>query len=145
MEKMIKKMMVAGLACLTMCGTAMAAPKGPQAGRAPEPKRMVQQAPKPAQKASVAAPVRKAQPAPKVAQHKPAPKPVMNRRPAPLPVAHHAPVPMHTAHHKPARRPETPCHRHHRHECNDCHYDDNGWGELGAGIIGGIIGALIAG
>ena len=41
--------------------------------------------------------------------------------------------------------PATPCHRHHRHECHDCHYDDNGWVELGAGIIGGIIGALIAG
>lgn len=145
MEKMIKKMMVAGLACLAMCGTAMAAPKGPQAGRAPEPRRMVQQAPKPAQKAPVAAPVRKAQPAPQIVHQKPAPKPVMTHRPAAKPVLHTRPPQHHVAHHKPARRPVTPCHRHHRHECTNCHYDDNGWVELGAGIIGGIIGALIAG
>ena len=154
MEKTIKKMMVAGLACLAMCGTAMAAPKGPQAGRAPEPKRMAQQSPKPAQKAPVAAPrvaapdgrpavggypVRKAQPAPQIVHQKPAPKPVMTHRPAAKPVLHTRPPQHHVAHHKPARRPVTPCHRHHRHECTDCHYDDNGWVELGAGIIGGII------
>lgn len=120
MNKTIKMMMIAGLACVAMCGTANAAPGGHQAGRAPEPRRMVQQT------------------------RKPAPKPVANHRPAPKPVVH-APPPPRVVHHQPVRRPTTPCHRHHRHDCHDCHYDDNGWIELGAGIIGGIIGALIAG
>ena len=85
----------------------------------------------------------------------PAHKPAQGRAPAPQVAHHHAPV-----HHAAPRTtlaaadaagyaqslcPATPCHRHHRHECHDCHYDDNGWVELGAGIIGGIIGALIAG
>ena len=35
MEKMIKKMMVAGLACVALCGSAMAAPKH---GNGPAPK-----------------------------------------------------------------------------------------------------------
>ena len=51
MEKMIKKMMVAGLACIAMCGTAMAAPKH---GNNPAPKGkapMVQMA-KPTQKSA---------------------------------------------------------------------------------------------
>ncbi|MGN0855297.1 MAG: hypothetical protein ACI4R9_07245 [Kiritimatiellia bacterium] len=138
MEKMIKKMMVAGLACIAMCGTAMAAPRGgngPQAGRAPEAKPMAQQTPKTAHKAPVAAHKQNNRPMQQVARHKTAPQPVMHRTPAPV----------RTARHKPARRPKTPCHRHHRHECNDCHYDDNGWIELGAGLIGGVIGALIAG
>ena len=91
----IKKMMIAAIACIALCGTTLAAPAHkPAQGRAP---------------------------APQVAHHR-------------APVRHAAP-----------RRPTTPCHRHHRHECHDCHYDHNGWVELGAGIIGGIIGALIAG
>ncbi len=98
MEKMIKKMMVAGLACLAMCGTAMAAPRGGNgvhAGRVPEAKRMVQQAPKAAQKAPVAAHKQNNRPTRQVARHT-----------APQPAAHRAPAPMQVTHHKPARRPE---------------------------------------
>ena len=128
MEKMIKKMMVAGLACLALCGSAMAAPKH---GNGPAPKGKA--------------------PMVQTTRHE-THKPVQARKPAPVhhqqqakaPARHPAPQ-HHVARHKPARRPVTPCHRHHRHECTDCHYDDNGWVELGAGIIGGIIGALIAG
>ena len=105
----IQKMMIAAIACIALCGTALAAPDGrPAVGGYPAPHKGV-----------VAKPMPK--PAPQVAHHR-------------APVRHAAP-----------RRPTTPCHRHHRHECHDCHYDHDGWVELGAGIIGGIIGALIAG
>ena len=133
MEKMIKKMMVAGLACVALCGSAMAAPKH---GNGPAPKGkapMVQTTRHEARK-----PVQTYKP---VQAHKPAP--VHHQHQAKAPAHHHYEV--RPAHHTPPPRPVTPCHRHHRHECNDCHYDDNGWVELGAGIIGGIIGALISG
>ena len=126
MEKMIKKMMVAGLACIAMCGSALAAPKH---GNGPAPKGkapMVQKAPRGYTAARPAA-------------HKSAPRHQVAMAPAPR---HHA---MRPEHHMPPSRPTTPCHRHRRHDCHDCHYDHNGWVELGAGIIGGIIGALIAG
>ena len=127
MEKMIKKMMVAGLACVALCGSAMAAPKH---GNGPAPKG----------KAPMVQTVRHETRKP-VQAHKPAP--VHHQHQAKAPAHHHYEV--RPAHHMPPPRPVTPCHRHHRHACTDCHYDDNGWVELGAGIIGGIIGALIAG
>ena len=110
----IKKLMIAAIACIALCGTALAAPR-------------------------VAAPDGRPAVGGYPAPHKaPGAKPMPKHAPQ---VAHHrAPV-----RHAPPRRPTTPCHRHHRHECHDCHYDHNGWVELGAGIIGGIIGALIAG
>ena len=77
--------------------------------------------------------------APMVQVAKPMPKPAQPHV-AKAPVRHE----VRPAHHMPPR-PVTPCHRHHRHDCHDCHYDHNGWVELGAGIIGGIIGAIIAG
>ena len=127
----IQKMMIAAIACIALCGTTLAAPAHkPAQGRAPAPQ--VQKAHRPAPV------VQKA--------HRPAPAPHKAVVAKPMPkhapqVAHHrAPV-----RHAAPRRPTTPCHRHHRHECHDCHYDHNGWVELGAGIIGGIIGALIAG
>ena len=127
----IKKMMIAAIACIALCGTTLAAPAHkPAQGRAPAPQ--VQKAHRPA---PVVQKAHKPAPAPhKGVVAKPMPKP------APQVVHHRAPV-----RHAAPRRPATPCHRHHRHECHDCHYDDNGWVELGAGIIGGIIGALIAG
>ena len=125
MEKMIKRMMVAGLACVALCGSAMAAPKH---GNGPAPKGkapMVQTTRREARKP--------------VQAHKPAPAHHQAKAPA------HRHYEVRPAHRMPPPRPVTPCHRHHRHDCHDCHYDDNGWVELGAGIIGGIIGALIAG
>ena len=133
MEKMMKKLMMAGIACVALCGTTLAAPAHkPAQGRAPAP--VVQKAQRPA-------------PAP-LAAHKPAPAPhkapIAKAMPKPAPqVAHHrAPV-----RHAAPRRPITPCHRHHRHESNDCHYDHNGWVEVGGAtllgaIVGGIIGAI---
>ena len=112
----IQKMMIAAIACIALCGTALAAPR-------------------------VAAPDGR----PAVGGY-PAPHKGVVAKPMPKPMPQH-----HVVHHKtpqhnmPPRRPTTPCHRHHRHECHDCHYDHDGWVELGAGIIGGIIGALIAG
>ena len=125
MEKMIKKMMVAGLACVALCGSAMAAPKhgnGPAPkGKAPMVQTVHHETRKPVQ------------------AHKPAPAHHQAKTPArPVPhnhVAHHPAPHGYTAAARHVRRPVTPCHRHHRHECTDCHYDDNDWIELGAGII----------
>lgn len=135
MTKNLKKLMMAGIACIALCGTTLAAPahhgqkapaRAPQMQKAPTSARAPQAAHKPA-------------PAP----HKTiAAKPMS--KPAPT-VAHNRATQRHEMRHTPPRRPTTPCHRHRRHECNDCHYDHNGWVEVGAGIIGGIIGALIAG
>ena len=127
----IQKMMIAAIACIALCGTTLAAP-APRGQKAPTRATQVQKAQRPA-------PVQQAAHKPVSAPHK---APVAKPMPKPMPqVAHHrAPV-----RHAAPRRPVTPCHRHHRHECHDCHYDHNGWVELGAGIIGGIIGALIAG
>ena len=144
----IKKMMIAAIACIALCGTTLAAPAHkPAQGRAPAPQVQKAHRPAPAPQAAL-------KPAPRVAA--PDGRPAVGGYPAPhkAPVAKPMPKPMpqhHVVHHKtpqhkmPPRRPATPCHRHHRHECHDCHYNHDGWVELGAGIIGGIIGALIAG
>ena len=128
MNNMIKKMMMTGIACVALCGTTLAAPqhnnRPTSKGKAP----MVQ----------VAKPM--AKPAPHKAVSKPMPK-IAQHHVAKAPVRHE----IRPTHHLPPPRPVTPCHRHHRHDCHDCHYDHNGWVELGAGILGGIIGALIAG
>ena len=142
----IQKMMIAAIACMALCGTTLAAPAHkPAQGRAPAPQvqkahrptPVVQKAHRPApapHKAVVAKPMPK--PAPQVAHHY-------------APVRHAAPrttlAAADAVGYAQSICPATPCHRHHRHECHDCHYDHDGWVELGAGIIGGIIGALIAG
>ena len=127
----IKKLMIAAIACIALCGTTLAAPRvaapigQSSAGGYPAP------AP---HKAVVAKPMPKH--APQVAHHR-------------APVRHAAPRTTLAAADAVGDAqsicPATPCHRHHRHECQDCHYDHDGWVEVGAGIIGGIIGALIAG
>ena len=146
MEKMMKKLMMAGIACVALCGTTLAAPAHkPAQGRAPAPVVQKAQRPAPRVAAPVGQPSAGGYPAPQKA-HKPAPAPhkapIAKPMPKPAPqIAHHkAPQ-----HHEAPRRPTTPCNRHRRHECNDCHYDHNGWVEVGAGILGGIIGAIIAG
>ena len=152
----IQKMMIAAIACIALCGTTLAAPAHkPAQGRAPAPQ--VQKAHRPA---PVVQKAHKPARAPQTA-HKPAPRvaapdgrlavggyPAPHKAPGAKPMPKHAPQVAHhraPVRHAAPRRPTTPCHRHHRHECHDCHYDHNGWVELGAGIIGGIIGALIAG
>ena len=125
----IQKMMIAAIACIALCGTTLAAPRvaapigQPAVGGYPAP-----------HKAVVAKPMPK--PAPQVAHHR-------------APVRHAAPrttlAAADAVGYAQSICPVTPCHRHHRHECHDCHYDHDGWVEVGAGIIGGIIGALIAG
>ena len=142
----IKKLMIAAIACIALCGTTLAAP-APRGQKAPTRAPQVQKAHTPAR-------------APQTA-HKPAPAPhkgvVAKPMPKPAPqVAHHRAPFRHAAPRTTLAAadavgyaqsicPATPCHRHHRHECQDCHYDHDGWVEVGAGIIGGIIGALIAG
>ena len=137
MNNMIKKMMMTGIACVALCGTTLAAP---QHNTRPTPKGK-------APMVQVAKPMPK--PATKPVQHnvvaKPMPKPAPHKTIArPMPTHHAAPHHAHATHHLPPR-PVTPCHRHHRHDCHDCHYDHNGWVELGAGILGGVLGAIIAG
>ena len=127
MNNMINKMMMTGIACVALCGTTLAAPAH---NNRPMPK-------------GKAPMVQVAKPAAKPVQHKAVAKPM------PKPAQHHvakAPVrhEVRPTHPMPPR-PVTPCHRHHRHDCHDCHYDHNGWVELGAGILGGILGAIIAG
>ena len=121
MNNMIKKMMMTGIACVALCGTTLAAPTH-------------NTRPMPKGKAPMA---QVAKPMPKPAPHKTIARP--------MPTHHAAPHHVHATHRLPPPRPVTPCHRHHRHDCHDCHYDHNGWVELGAGIIGGILGAIIAG
>lgn len=130
MNKTIKNMMVAGLACLAMCGSAMAAPKGAPSHKSngPAPRQTIQTSHKTAPKA-----------APKASKHNEVRKHEASRPHDKVYVAKHRATP-------PApKRPPEPCHRHHRHEYNDCHYNEHGWIELGAGLIGGLIGSIIAG
>lgn len=93
MEKMIKKMMVAGLACVALCGSALAAPKhgnGPAPrGKAPMVQTMRHETRKPVQ------------------AHKPAPAHHQTKAPA------HRHDEVRPAHRMPPPRPVTPCHRHH--------------------------------
>ena len=125
----IKKLMIAAIACIALCGTALAAPRV----AAPDGRPAVGGYPAP-HKGVVAKPMPK--PMPQVAHHR-------------APVRHAAPrttlAAADAVGYAQSICPATPCHRHHRHECQNCHYDHDGWVEVGAGIIGGIIGALIAG
>ncbi len=93
MEKMIKKMMVAGLACVALCGSALAAPKhgnGPAPrGKAPMVQTMRHETRKPVQ------------------AHKPAPAHHQTKAPA------HRHDEVRPTHRMPPPRPVTPCHRHH--------------------------------
>lgn len=123
MNKNIKKVLITTLACVTLCGTAMAAPGG-RGKPAPAPARQHQQA----------APRKQA------ARHAPAKH--VATRPAPVrPVVHHpAPPPPRVCH--PAPPPPPPPRTVVIHEVEE---DEglNGWEALGAAVIGGIIGALV--
>ena len=113
MNKTLKTLTVAALACITLCGTAIAAPRGGRDnGRAPAPKHQTVKHQKAPQRH-----VAKAKPAPK--KHHVAPK-------KHHPPKHHAPV--RTIHHV----------EHHR--CDDDNgWAVLGTALLG-GLLGGIIG-----
>lgn len=126
MNKAIQKMMLALAVCGTLCGTAMAAPKGnaPKGGKAPTA--MKAQAPK----AAKSAPAKQMAKAPAHGNaHHAAPTKHEPRHE----VAHHNPPP--PAHH------HEPKHHHHDHHSSTFHTED--WCEIGASLIGGLIGGLI--
>lgn len=112
MNKTLKTLTVAALACITLCGTAVAAPRGGRDnGRAPAPRHQTAKRQKAPQKHTA-----KAKPAPK--RHHTAPK------------KHHAPK-----HHAPVRAVH-----HIEHHCDDGNgWAVLGTALLG-GLIGGIIG-----
>ena len=113
MNKTLKTLAIAGIASLALCGSAMAAPKGGNMGRAPQGTHQVQKAPDKGQ-------ARKS--APRKAE---APRQVENHRGHD--VAHIAPEPRH----EPAPR----CNKHHKHTC-DC----AGWEYLGEMIVEHLLG-----
>ena len=128
MNKAIQKMILALAVCGTLCGTAMAAPKhnAPKGGKAPAAMRA---------EASKAA---KAKPAP---SHQVAKTPVRGN-------AQHAAPARHEPKHEVARRhnpsPARPHHEpkhHHHHHNNTLHTED--WCEIGASLLGGLIGGLV--
>ena len=112
---MNKKVLITTLACVTLCGTTMAAPGG-RGKPAPAPARQHQQA------------------APRKQAARPAPAKHVATRPAP----HPAPVRPVVHHPAPPPPPRTVV----IHEVEE---DEglNGWEALGAAVIGGIIGALV--
>ena len=112
MNKILKTLMVAALACVTLCGTAVAAPRGGRNnGRAPAPKHQTVKH----QKAPVKH-VAKAKPAPK--KHHVTPRKHHQ-------IKHYAPT--HTVHHV-------------EHHCDDDNGWVALGGAILGGIIGGIIG-----
>lgn len=114
MNKNILKTMTVGLACLTLCGTSLAAP-GKPGNRAPQKAPTHQQAPAPRNERPSRAPTRPN--TRRVAQPRPAPRPApAPRRPAPPP----------------------PPERHHRPS------EADGWLALGAAVLGGIVGGLLS-
>ena len=115
------KLMVAGLACMALCGTALAAPKGGHGGPAPKGPAVHQKAP------AGHAPARGAQ----LAHH--APDNAHNAR-------HHRPEPMrHHAHHPaPPPPPPPPPAR-----TVVVHHEETGLGALLGALVGGIIGAAL--
>lgn len=112
MNKTLKTLTVAALACITLCGTAVAAPRGGRDnGRAPAPKHQMVKHQKAPQRH-----VAKAKPAPK--KHHVAPK-------KHHPPKHHAPV--RTIHHV-------------EHHCDDDNGWAVLGGALLGGLLGGLIG-----
>ena len=112
MNKAIKKMMIAGLACVALCGTTLAAPHGGNGGRAPQK-----------------APVHQKAPAPKAPNrgHTPAPAHHQANHHAPAPAPHRAPQP-----------PPPPPPAHHEHHGAGLALGAT----IVGGIVGGIIGAI---
>ena len=119
MNNNVNKLLVAGLACVALCGTTLAAPRGGHGGRAPARPTVTHKAP-----------------APRAPQHcEPARgnahggRPIANHAPAhhrPAPVVHHAP---------PPPRPVVV----HHHECDE----GLGLGALLGAVIGGIVGSAL--
>ena len=124
MNKAIQKMVMALAVCGALCGTAMAAPRGnpppkdkaPTAMRASAPKGHAVKAPAPAQQTAKrhAAPARHHVPRHEIVRHAPPPPP---------PARHHAPK------------------HHHHHHNHTLHTED--WCEIGASLLGGLVGGLI--
>ena len=131
MNKAIQKMIMALAVCGALCGTAMAAPKGstPPRGKAPTAMKA------PVQKSHAAkapASARHTATAPVRVQTKTHIAPV---RPEPRhEVARHAPPP------PPVTHRHEPRHHHSRHS-GTLHTDD--WCEIGASLLGGLVGGLI--
>ena len=137
MNKAIQKMMLALAMCGTLCGTAMAAPKGnpppkgkaptamkapaekPRAAKAPTPARHVAKAPAKTPPKAHFAPTRPAQ-RHEIARHAPPPPP----------------PPPRAKHHEPKHRHHNDCH------CNGTLHTED-WCEVGASLLGGLIGGLI--
>ena len=120
MNKKIIKMAIAALACVTICGTTLAAP-APRGGRGPAPAKQQQKAPalKPAQGRGH--------------EKAPAHGHEVAHRGAPAPAHHPAPV------RHPAPPPPAP-----RHEVIHVeHHEAIGLAVLGGAIVGGIVGALV--
>ena len=150
-KNIIAKTLIAGLACVALCGTTLAArpdgclrsaPAVHGGGKAPQKAPTHQKAPAP-KGGNTRAPA----PAPRVAA--PCGQPPAGGYPARhgAPVAHHAPAPAPAHHHTPPHDPsgrcrgglrpvDIPAHHHDHHE-------GAGWVALGATVIGGIVGGII--
>ena len=125
MNKNIKKLMVAGLVCVALCGTTLAAPRGGTHGRVPQkaPAHQRTAAPRAAHHNQTHAhhAVKPAHHTTHVVHHMPPPPP----RPAPV-VVHHMPPP-----------PPAPVVVHH--ECDA----GTGLGALLGALVGGLLGAAL--
>ena len=110
-----RKLMVAGLACMALCGTTLAAPRGGNGNRPPQKPAVHQNAGRPAHHA-----------APQTAHHN-APRP-----------AHHAHVVHHPAPPPPRLMPPPPPPR-----TVVVHHEETGLGALLGALVGGLIGAAL--
>lgn len=138
MNKNVKNLVVAGLVCVALCGTTLAAPRGGNGGRAPG-----------------RAPTHQKAPAPRVTQHH---APTHNARHHRTTVVDHAPAPHHHAparhvvvHHAPPP-PPVPVVVHHAvppppppapvvvHR--ECH-TGTGLGALLGAVVGAVVGAAL--
>ena len=120
MNNNVNKLLVAGLACVALCGTTLAAPGGGHGARNHGRPAVAQRAP-----------------APRHTQHRaPTHGPAHNR---PAPVVRHAPPPPRpvVVHHAPPPPPR-PVVVHH-HECDG----GGGLGALIGAVVGGIIGSVL--
>lgn len=114
------KLMVAGLACMALCGTALAAPKGGHGGPAPKGPAIHQKAP------VGYAPAR----GPQLAHHTP-----RAEHRAPHREVHHG-APMHHRVHHPAPPPPPA-------RTVVVHHEETGLGALLGALVGGLIGAAL--
>ena len=137
MNKAIQKIVMALAVCGALSGTAMAAPKGntppkgkaPTAMKAPARKPRAAKTPTPARH-TAAAPAR-VQAKTHIAHTRLEPQHEVAR--------HAAPLPPHVKHHEPNRH-----HDNHNHDCHNSstlHTED--WCEIGASLLGGLVGGLI--